>query len=104
MDKKPYHLEDIMEMRHIQAPSSNLAERIIQASLAHQSQGRGGVDLWWRTFWDAFLLPRPAYVMAAIFAVGLFMGLYVDIVNTVDSDAVTSMLYTAEGVTEGDWL
>lgn len=94
-----------MESRSIPAPSSNLAERIIQASLAHQSQGRSGFDLWWRTFWDAFMLPRPAYVMAAIFALGLFMGLYVDLVNNAaDTDQIVSLLYTAEGVTEGDWL
>ena len=98
------NLEDIMNERYIPAPSSNLAERIIEASLMHQKQGRSGWDLFWRTFWDAFLLPKPAYVMAVIFVLGLFMGLYVDFVGAMDAETATSFVFTADGVTEGDWL
>ena len=98
-------LESVMQERYIPAPSSNLAERIIEASLMHQKQGRSGFDLWWRTFWDAFLLPKPAYVIAVIFVLGLFMGLYTEIASAgLDEPSAAEMVYTAEGVTEGDWL
>jgi len=98
-------LESVMQERYIPAPSSNLAERIIAASLMHQMQGRSGFDLWWRTFWAAFMLPKPAYVMAVIFVLGLFMGLYTDIASAgLSEPAAEDMVYTAEGVTEGDWL
>lgn len=106
MDKyENVDLENVMQERYIPAPSSNLAERIIEASLMHQKQGRSGVDLWWRTFWDAFMLPKPAYVMAAIFVLGLFMGLYTDVASAgLDQHSAVELVYTAESVIEGDWL
>lgn len=98
-------LESVMQERYIPAPSSNLAERIIEASLVYQRQGRSGYDLWWRSFWDAFMLPKPAYAMAVIFALGLFMGLYMDIASAgLDEVSPAEFVYTAEGVIEGDWL
>ena len=98
--------EDMLKQRYIPAPSSNLAERIIEASFMHKRQGRSGIDLIWRSFWDAFMLPKPAYVMAVIFAIGLFMGVYADFVTGVDSDsnALAALVFTAHDITEGDWL
>lgn len=98
-------LENIMKERYIPAPSSNLAERIIEASLMHQKQGRSGFDLWWHAFWDAFIFPKPAYIMALFFMLGLFMGLYAEISSSgMETASIAEFLYTAENVTEGDWL
>lgn len=109
MDNHSMHdrdFDDMMTQRYIPAPSSNLAERIIEASLMHKRQGRSGIDLIWHSFWDAFMLPKPAFVMAVIFVLGLFMGGYTDFVNGMDSDsnALAALVFTAHDITEGDWL
>lgn len=98
-------LEEIMNKRYIPEMRSNLAERIIEASLHHQAHGKTGLSLWLNTFSDALLLPKPAYVMAMIFVLGLLLGGlsgFVD-VQAVDSN-VTDLVFTAEQVYEGDWL
>ncbi len=103
--KNTHLFEEVMHDRFLPEPSSNLSERIIEASKLHKAQGRSGIDLWMRAFWDAFLLPHPAYVMAAIFAVGLFLGLYSEIAGSLDAgSSLSSLIYTAEDVSEGDWL
>lgn len=100
-------MEDIMNMRYIPAPSSNLSERIIEASLLHKKKGRSGFDLWTRTFWDAFILPKPAYVLASIFVIGIVFGLYSEISPAFAFEAdiePAALVYTAEDISEGDWL
>lgn len=105
-NKTKADFEEVLNMRYIPAPSTNLAERIIDASLMHKKQGRKGVDLWMRSFWDAFLLPKPAYVMAAVFIVGITFGVYSEVANAfqVDESTLSALVYTAEDVAEGDWL
>lgn len=104
-DMNDRRFEALLQSRYMPEPSSNLSERIIEAARMHRAQGRSGSGLWMRAFWDAFLLPHPAYVMAAVFAIGMFLGLYSDIAGSLDlSDSLTSLIYTAEDVSEGDWL
>jgi hypothetical protein len=100
-------LNGFLNMRYIPPPSTNLAERIIDASLLHKKQGRKGFELWARSFWDAFLLPKPAYVMAAFFIIGISFGLYSEVANAlqIDAESLSALVYTAEDVVaEGDWL
>lgn len=102
-DKK---MEEMMNARYVPEMRSNLTERIIQASRHHQAQGESGFVLWLYTFRDAFVLPKPAYVLAMIFVIGLLLGGvsgFMD-VSTASAADYTDLLMTAEDVSEGDWL
>lgn len=104
-DKK---MEEIMNARYIPEMRSNLAERIIEASRHHQARGESGIMLWVNTFTDAFMLPRPAYVLTMIFVLGLLLGGVSGYGNiSAASEATTDysdLLLSAEDVSEGDWL
>ena len=108
VDARNEELEAFMNRRAIPQPSSNLAERIIEASLHHKKQGKTGAELWWHSFWDAFLLPQPVFVLACIFVLGLFIGAYADLIGvSTETDqqvSVLQMLYTADDIAEEDWL
>lgn len=98
-------LEAIMNTRYVPEMRSNLAERIIEASKHHESQGRRGASLWFNTFWDALLLPKPAYVLAGLFVLAVLLGGMNEYLVSTDGDVnLGDYIYTAEDVTEGDWL
>ena len=98
-------LEDIMKTRKIPDMRSNLAERIIEASQKHQGQGKGFFCAWLYAFGEELVIPKPAYVLAMLFVLGLLIGSLSaqSIVNDASYYA-TDMLFTAEEVFEGDWL
>ncbi|MFN3701029.1 MAG: hypothetical protein ACK4VI_05855 [Alphaproteobacteria bacterium] len=124
MDKE---LEQILQRRYVPEPSSNLAERIITAAALEDkkraAQAAGGVagfgafigkigaeaQDWFGSFWDGLLLPKPAYVTMALFMLGLLLGIYTDYaeaapwIDTAQASMV-DLIYTAENVSEGDWL
>ncbi len=97
-------LQDLMQARGVPQMRSNLAERIIEAAEREKSKGRCAPQAWWIAFSEAFLLPKPAYVMALLLVLGIAMGLSFDLSTTVEGETVSSFIYTAETVTEGDWL
>lgn len=102
-DKK---MEEMLNTRFVPEMRSNLAERIIDASRHHQAQGESGFVLWIYTFRDAFVLPKPAYVLTMIFIIGLLLGGvsgFMD-VSTASAADYSDLLLTAEDVSEGDWL
>ena len=97
-------LNELMQARGVPEMRSNLAERIIEAAAREKSKGRSAPQAWWIAFNEAFLLPQPAYVMAVLLVLGIVMGLGFDLSTTVEGETVSSFIYTAETVTEGDWL
>ena len=99
-------LDRLMHARHVPEMRSNLAERIIDAAQVQQKQGRSKPASWLLAFNDVFMIPKPAYVMAVLFVIGIAMGVNLDISSLVgaEEDVASAYVYTAEGVTEGDWL
>lgn len=98
-------LEAIMKTRYVPEMRSNLAERIIEASKHHEAQGRGGMSLWFHTFWDALLLPKPAYVLTILFLLAVALGGVSSVDDGSDDNPdLGSYIYTAEDIGEGDWL
>lgn len=98
-------LEAIMSTRSMPKMRSNLAERIIDASQKHKAQGRSGFGLWFHSFTDALLLPKPSYVLAIVFCLGLFLGSYSAFVNADTLEVgFADFILTAEQISEGDWL
>jgi hypothetical protein len=96
-------LEDIMMRRPIPKPSSNLAERIILASEMHRQQGKRGLNLWAHSFWDSFMLPQPAFVMAVVLLAGVFVGFRIDVSNASEIRDLSSYAYTGDESGEKVW-
>lgn len=100
-------LEEMMNARYTPEMRSNLAERIIEASRHHQAKGESGFVLWIYTFRDAFVLPKPAYVLTIIFLLGLMLGGasgFIEFGNSASAADYSDFLMSAEEVSEGDWL
>ncbi len=96
-------LEEIMMRRPIPMPSTNLAERIIEASLLHRAQGKRGVHLWFYAFRDVFVLPQPAFVMAVVLLAGVFIGFNIDTSSAAETRDISSYAYTGSESGERVW-
>ena len=98
-------LDRLMQKRSVPEMRSNLAERIIDTAYQQTQQERRKRKSWLHTFNDIFLIPKPAFVIAALFMIGIAMGMSVDMSDaTIQGETVSAYFYTAETVTEGDWL
>lgn len=73
----------VLERRSVPEMRSNLEYRIIQAAKAgkkaHQQRGIwAGINAAIDEFFDGLLLPAPAYSLAFVLLVALFLGFYND--------------------------
>jgi hypothetical protein len=94
-DKK---LDSMLRSRRIQAPSPNLAARIIL-----KAQGLPQIQRFtlWQLLGQSFIelhLPKPAYVLAASLVLGMFLGFSTapQISSTTDSYAANAQSFLAD--------
>ncbi len=113
MDDRYKNLEDVLGMREVPEMRSNLENRIIQAAKVgkrvHQKRGLwAGINAAIEEFFDGLLLPAPAYSLAVILLITLFLGVYSDDALIIpDVTAVSDMaeyMDFAQGSDFGDIL
>ncbi|MFP4314130.1 MAG: hypothetical protein ACLFR0_07370 [Alphaproteobacteria bacterium] len=97
-------MEKVLAKRFTPAMREDLPERIIASSQKRGAQNRGGT-IWLIIMRDGLLVPKPLFACIVIFALGLVMGLLGS--NLAFDDAglyMSDLVFTAEQVSEGDWL
>lgn len=89
-------LYEILRLRRIPAAPEGLAERIIAEALRQRQAGEFSLAEFWRIFSDGFLLPRPAFALAAALLIGLTVGFGAEIKSLfVDRDSEAYAAYDA---------
>lgn len=109
--------ENLLASRYVPQPPDYLQERIIAMAArtpqnafetkAARPFGSGLIDMW-SGFWDGLMLPAPAYSMALVLVVGVYMGASLQATDLPLADLGDSELYTyfeiANSADYGDWI
>ncbi len=83
MDEKDF--EEILNSRKFEDPSSDLAQRIIDASLLPREKPRFDILDWFEDFLNEVNLPKPIYaVMPFSLVIVLLIGLFIGFSNPVE--------------------
>ncbi|GJL85017.1 MAG: hypothetical protein DHS20C02_07920 [Micavibrio sp.] len=87
-------------------PRSNLSERIIEASLQSKPKRRSGFMQGLDGLADMFVLPRPAYALAAVLFLGVVGGFYYQVpVQDADDTYLDAYFLYMDDVAAGEeWL
>lgn len=101
-------LDEILRERFVPEPPSNLAYRIIEAAKPRGSE-RG---LTWagvgRAFGELFLIPQPAFALAAFLILGVAVGAYYQSAETTTMamarDNFSSVVTAELSIDYGDFL
>lgn len=103
-------LDAILSRRQVPPPRSNLAERIIDASLREKPKGKAGFDAgkWFGGLGTIFMLPRPAYALAGVvLLLGVAGGLVYQMPSPKETDNSyldAYFLYMDDMLVEEVWL
>src|SRR4051812_3277542 len=68
-------LETLLRSRYVEPPRAGFAERIIATAGYAQPSPVSGSAAWLEAFFAQFILPRPAFALASVLALGVVIGL-----------------------------
>lgn len=104
-------LETLLRDRNIPEARSNLAERIIAASLQEEVIKVGpslqGVERWLSAFLEGFAIPKPAYAVACALVLGVGLGIFADsfsVLPSMTTDEFALALSVEDVLSTGDFL
>lgn len=99
MKQDEQNLTGLLERRQFEPPHVDLAERIILASRAVEQKATLDFGVWLQRLFAEFMLPKPAYALACMLALGLAIGLSApaDITDTVEDDSTLQAFLYEEG-------
>ena len=103
-------LETLLRDRNIPDARSNLAERIIAASLEDEVQTKPslqGFERWFSAFIEGFAIPKPAYAVAFALVLGVGLGIFADsfsVLPNMTTDEFAQALSVEDVLTTGDFL
>jgi hypothetical protein len=67
-------LDALLQRRAVEAPSDDLAERIIMAARQRTQVTPVSLVAWIKDLFHEFSLPQPVYAFASVLALGLVLG------------------------------
>lgn len=95
---KEKSIDGMLKNRFVPNPSSNLSARIIAAAARHPE--RSFWEIFFSEFSDMFIMPRPAFALAACLLLGLALALQVPVEQAIDQTDYFSFLT----FDDGGWL
>lgn len=107
MDDAEKELRLVLEKHAIPQPSSNLAERIIDAAVSEMKPeiAKNIKRPWWKNFNNNFLVPQPALVLAFVLVLGIVLGFQgEEVLNDREELSLNDFVFTASDIGEGDFL
>ena len=106
VEKNRDELDSVLSRRKMPPPRSNLAARIIDASLQSKPKRRSGLMKALDGLADMFTLPRPAYALAVVLLLGVVGGFYYQIPTPESDDFYLDayFLYMDDVVAGENWL
>ena len=97
-------LDNILQKRQVPPASSNLTERIIEASKqASPPKGYNPVS-WLSALLDGLLIPKPAFAMVVFLILGLYLGFMSSDIAADTQEDDLYMIYSTGEFDMGEWL